>query len=389
MGHLVGIAQLLHRSRAVAAADDGDGGGLTQGLGHGLGALGKGGELEHAHRAVPDDGARVGHGVAIELHGLGADVQALPAVGDLAGLHHLAVGVGGKLVGAHGVHRQEELDALLLGLVHHLQGVFLPVGLQQAVADFAAHGGGEGIGHAAADDDGVGDLQQVVDDADLGGDLRAAQNGHQGALGVGQSAADDLQLLLDQEAGHGGQILGHTGGGGVGAVDSAEGVGHIEVGHVGHGLGQGGVVLGLAGLEAGVLQQHDLAGLEGGGLGLGVGAHHVVGHDDRLVQQLAQADGHRLQAQLGLYLALGLAHVGAGDHRGPLVQQILDGGQGGADALVIGDDAAAVLGHGHVEIAAQQDLFALHVHVLHGLFVVIHVWEPLSVVQDEKSICNM
>ena len=36
--------------------------------------------------AVPDDGARVGHRVAIELHGLGADVQALPAVGDLAGL---------------------------------------------------------------------------------------------------------------------------------------------------------------------------------------------------------------------------------------------------------------------------------------------------------------
>ena len=110
-------------------------------------------------------------------------------------------------------------------------------------------------------------------------------------------------------------------------------------------LGQRGVVLGLARLKAGVLQQQDLAGLEGGGLGLGVGAHHVLGHDDRLAQQLAQAGGHRLQGQLGLDLALGLAHVGAGDHRGVLLQQVLDGGQGGTDALVVGDDAAAVLGH--------------------------------------------
>ena len=30
--------------------------GLAQGLGHGLGALGEGGELEHAHGAVPDHG---------------------------------------------------------------------------------------------------------------------------------------------------------------------------------------------------------------------------------------------------------------------------------------------------------------------------------------------
>ena len=155
-------------------------------------------------------------------------------------------------------------------------------------------------------------------------------------------------------------------------MDRAEGVGHIYLSHSGHGFRQLGVVLFLALLEAGVLQQEDLAGREGGGLGGGVGTHHVGGQDDVLAQQLAQAGGNRLQGQLGLDLALGLAHMGAGDDRRALLQQVLDGGQGGADALVVGDDAAAVLGHGHVEVAAKENLLALHVDVLDRLLVVIH-----------------
>ena len=155
-------------------------------------------------------------------------------------------------------------------------------------------------------------------------------------------------------------------------MHGAEGVGHIHLSHGSHGLGQLGIVLGLTLLKAGVLQQHDLAGLQSSGLGLGVGAHHVVSHDNILAQQLAQALGHRLQAQLRLHLALGLAHVRAGNDGGVLVQQILDGGQSGTDALVVGDDAAAVLGHGHVKVAAQQNLLTGYVDVLHGLLVVIH-----------------
>ena len=53
-------------------------------------------------------------------------------------------------------------------------------------------------------------------------------------------------------------------------MHGAEGVGHVDLGQIGHGLGQLGVVLGLALLKAGVLQQHDLAGLQGGGLGGGI-----------------------------------------------------------------------------------------------------------------------
>ena len=374
MGHLVGIAQLLNSGRAVAAAHDGDGVGLAQGLSHGLGAFGKGGELEHAHGTVPDDGARIGHGAGVELHGLGADVQAHPAVGDLTGGDDLALGVGGEGVGHDGVHRQQQLDALVGGLLHHLVGVILPIGLQQRGADLAALSGGEGVGHAAADDDGVGDLQQVVDDADLAADLAAAQNGDQRTLGVGQRAADDLQLFLNEETGHGGQVVGHTGGGGVGAVNGAEGVGDVDAvcaGQIGQCLGKGGIVLLLALLKAQVLQQHDLTGLKGGGLGLGVLAHHIAGENDALAQQLLQTFGHRGQAQLRLDFALGLAQMGAGDDGCALIQQILEGGQSGADALVIGDGAGLLI-LGHVEVAAAEHLLALHVDVGDGLLVVIH-----------------
>ena len=177
-------------------------------------------------------------------------------------------------------------------------------------------------------------------------------------------------------------------------MHGAEGIGDVNFRHGGHGLGQLGIVLGLALFKAGVLQQQDLTGLEGGGLGLGIGAHHVLGHDDGSAQQLTEALGHGSQGQLlqgllpGLLRSLlalfrlllgvglkgggGLAQVRAGDHGSVLVQQVLDGGQSRADALVVGDDAAAVLGQGHVEVTAQQDLLALDVYVPDSFFVVVH-----------------
>ena len=371
MGHPVGVAQLGHRRGGVAPAHDGHGAALGQSPGQGTGALGKGGELKDAHGAVPDDGARVFHRAGEGLDGLGADVHAHAAVGDGHGVHKLRRGVGGKLGGAQGVGGQQEGNALLLGLGHHLPAVVQPVGLQQGGAHAAPQGLDKGIRHAAADDDGVGHVQQVADDADLGGHLGPAQNGHQRALGIAQSAAHDLQLLFDKEAGHGGQIGGDARGGGVGAVDGAEGVGHVEVGHGGEGAGKVGVVLLLAGLEPEVFQQHDLTALEGGGLGVGVGADHVGGENDLLAQQLAQAPGHGGQGQLRFDGALGLAQVGAGDDRRAMAQQVAQGGQGGHDAGIVGDGAGGFV-LGHVEVAAAQHPLAGHVYIAHAFLVVIH-----------------
>ena len=94
-------------------------------------------------------------------------------------------------------------------------------------------------------------------------------------------------------------------------MGGAEGVVDEDISQIGQGLAELGVVLGLALDEAGVLQQHHVAVLELGGQALGVLAGHVLGHPDLHAQQLAEAVGHDLQAQLRLELALGLAHVGA------------------------------------------------------------------------------
>ena len=90
-------------------------------------------------------------------------------------------------------------------------------------------------------------------------------------------------------------------------MHGAEGVGHIQLRHGGKLPGKLRVVLLLPGVKAQILQQHDLAALQGRRLGLGVLAHDVLGEDDLLAQQLAQTLRHRAEGQAVLPLALGLA----------------------------------------------------------------------------------
>ena len=154
-------------------------------------------------------------------------------------------------------------------------------------------------------------------------------------------------------------------------MHSAEGVGYVQLRHGGKLLGKGGVVLLLPDVEAQVLQQHDLTALQCRGLRLGILAHDVLGENDLLPQQLAETLGDGGETQLALPLTLGLAQMGAGDDRRAVVQQIADGGQSRHDALVAGD-GSRLLVLGYVKVAAQQHFFALNVHILYRLFIVIH-----------------
>ncbi|SCJ80610.1 Uncharacterised protein [uncultured Blautia sp.] len=67
--------------------------------------------------------------------------------------------------------------------------------------------------------------------------------------------------------------------------------------------------------------------------------------------------------------------MGAGDDRRPILQQIPDGGQRRHDALVAGDGAGLFV-LGDVEVAAEQDLFAPHLHIPDRLFMGIHLRCP-------------
>ena len=107
--------------------------------------------------------------------------------------------------------------------------------------------------------------------AELVGDLGAAEHHGVGTLGVIDGAAQGLDLLEDQEAGGRGKELGDVVDGGLLTVHNAEAVGDEDVGQGGELGGEGltlGVVLGgLGGVEAHVLQQDDIAGLQGGEIG--------------------------------------------------------------------------------------------------------------------------
>jgi len=68
------------------------------------------------------------------------------------------------------------------------------------IADFLALGEEEGVGHRAADEERVGLVSSLLDDVDFVGDLGATEDRDEGALWVADGFAEELQLLLDQEA---------------------------------------------------------------------------------------------------------------------------------------------------------------------------------------------
>ena len=149
----------------------------------------------------------------------------------------------------------------------------------------------------------------------------------------------------------------------------AKGIIHKEICQGGQLLAKLGVVLGFALDIADVLQQHHVPILQAGGLGLGILAHHVSGHEDLLAQKLAQALSHHLQAQLRLPLPLGLAHMRAENDLCTMVHQVLNGGQSGYNPLVRGNFTVL---SGHVEVAAAQHPLAGDVNIFNGFLIVVH-----------------
>ena len=175
-------------------------------------------------------------------------------------------------------------------------------------------------------------------------------------------------------------IVGDAGGGAVGAVGGAEGVVHIDVGQAGQLLAERGLRFLVSSLRKRVFcEQHHVAVVHGGDSGLGVFADHlvVIGKDDRLAQQFSdRRTAHGGQAELGLGAVLRLAQVAAQDDLAAVGDQLLDGGQGRDDAVVVGDDAVL---HGDVEVAADEHALAGVILIVNGLFTQSHSKSLLSV----------
>ena len=171
------------------------------------------------------------------------------------------------------------------------------------------------------------------------------------------------------------------------------------------------IVLLLGSGEAGIFQQDDITGLHCGDLCLRIRADRIGCEHDATAQQLIELIGNDGERQLlsvlgsllkrggagsllllggqsldlGNFLlvqleflvqhVVGFAHVGAENDHGAVCLEVPDGRQSLHDTLVGGDDTVL---HRHVEVTANQYLFAGYVDVFDGFLVVRHTVFHLS-----------
>ncbi len=120
-------------------------------------------------------------------------------------------------------------------------------------------------------------------------------------------------------------------------------------------------VLFLAGVEAGILEEQDVAVLHLRHRGRRVGADAIVGEGDRTAEDGADRRHDLFQRHLGIRLALRAAEMGEQDRLAALVGDFVDGRCDGTDARVVADLAVR---HRHVEIDADEDALAGEIGVV-------------------------
>ena len=334
-------------------------------LGDGEGAAGERLDLEHAHRSVPQHGPGRTHGVAVAADGLGADVDAEPVPdGGIVDAESGMRGIGVDAVGDDVVDGQLEPNPMGTrgpldvaggvdeGLLHQRSAHRMPVGLQ------------EGVGHGPADEQGVEAGQQVADDLQLARDLGAAEDADERPRRRLEERAEMLELARHQQPGRRiGHVAHHADRRGVGAVRGPEGVVDVGVARGREGGRERGVVGLLAGVEPQVLEQHHAAGA---GLRQGRGhrlADGVGSEDHAAVEKLGQALGDRPQGEGGIRGAPGAAQMRPDEERRPPVEGELQGRDGGANAGVVADDAAA---QRDVEVDPHEEPPAVELEVADG-----------------------
>ena len=144
------------------------------------------------------------------------------------------------------------------------------------------------------------------------------------------------------------------------------------------GLGDLGIVLFLTLVKTDVLENEDLARLDGGDslsslLAVGVGDKGNVE-----TRELSELLGDGLEGQLGLEAgALGTAEVAHEDDASVVLNEVVDGGQGSLDTGGVANDA--ILDR-HVKVNADENALSVDIDVADGLLGKGHVCFYLSYV---------
>jgi hypothetical protein len=226
-------------------------------------------------------------------------------------------------------------------------------------------GGEEAEAHRSADEHSVRELQKPLHDADLVAHLGAAEHHAEGTDGIVADGGQLSHLALEQQAGVGWQQVRYPLGGGVSAVGGAEGVVHVQIGQCGKPPRQLGIVAGLTGLEAAVLEHQHLPGTELSRQALRLGAHHRRRQRDLRAQQLPQPNRDRSHRKRRIG-SLRPPQVRDEHQRRFALAQQLDGRQRGANPRLVLDLS---IGERDVEVDADENAPALHGGVPHARLV--------------------
>ena len=147
-----------------------------------LGALGELVDLEHADRAVPDDGSRLLEQAGERGRALRADVENHVVRRDAAHVRHGLARARRHLARDHDVLGQRHV-----GRRHDLLRLVDQARFGQRLADREALRQQEGVQDAAADDQPVHLLRQRGEQRQLGGDLRAGDDRDQRARRIARA----------------------------------------------------------------------------------------------------------------------------------------------------------------------------------------------------------
>jgi hypothetical protein len=341
------------RRAGVATADHSERAAVRDSLGHGPGACGVRGQLEHAHGTVPEDRSGRADDAGEPLRRRRADVQAHLIGRDGVRGHQLTRRVGCDLGGHDEIGWQLDLPRRCLPEIAHGGGELAR--LAQGCAGLQAVGGEEREGHGPADQDPVGRTEQVAERVELIRYFGAPEHHHIEPLDLRGQPAQRGDLGLDQVAAGADAAQRDVVDAGVLAVHRAEPVRDVQVDGSREPVGEvaaGHVVLaGLSGVEAQVFQHDQTAGAHSRNRGAGLGTDNFAGKVHLLAEQYAEMSRDRRQRVLQVRPATGTAEVSAYDHSGTAADQRGQGRQAGPDPAVIRD---AVTVQRYVEVGAHQ-----------------------------------
>ena len=175
-------------------------------------------ELEGPHWPVPEDGSRPADPLGEIGRGVAADVEPHPALGHVDAVQQTDLCVRVELPPEAQVLGQLQDRVASLGLFQHVSGGLHSLLLDQRVAGVPAIGLEEAEAHRTADQNLLSDPEEAIDNTELVGDLGAAEHDNEGTLRVFPYGTELHHLLLEQQPGVAGQVVGDTLGTGMSAV---------------------------------------------------------------------------------------------------------------------------------------------------------------------------